>query len=61
VGNGSESLWHGRSCTDRHLAADEATSALDAITERWQHQRLAALHCTRIVIAHACIPSAMLT
>jgi ATP-binding cassette, subfamily B, bacterial len=34
------------------LLLDEATSALDAITEAQVHQRLAALRCTRIVIAH---------
>jgi len=34
------------------LLLDEATSALDAITETQVHQRLAALCCTRIVIAH---------
>ncbi len=34
------------------LLLDEATSALDAITEAQVHQRLAALCCTRIVIAH---------
>ena len=31
---------------------DEATSALDAITEAQVHRQLAALRCTRIVIAH---------
>ena len=34
------------------LLLDEATSALDAITESQVHQHLAALRCTRIVIAH---------
>jgi ABC-type bacteriocin/lantibiotic exporter with double-glycine peptidase domain len=34
------------------LLLDEATSALDAITESRVHQHLAALRCTRIVIAH---------
>jgi ABC-type bacteriocin/lantibiotic exporter with double-glycine peptidase domain len=34
------------------LLLDEATSALDAITEGRVHQALAAIHCTRIVIAH---------
>jgi ATP-binding cassette subfamily B protein len=34
------------------LLLDEATSALDAITEAQVHQHLAALRCTRIVIAH---------
>jgi ABC-type bacteriocin/lantibiotic exporter with double-glycine peptidase domain len=34
------------------LLLDEATSALDAITESKVHQALAALQCTRIVIAH---------
>jgi len=34
------------------LVLDEATSSLDAITEAQVHQRLAALRCTRIVIAH---------
>jgi ATP-binding cassette subfamily B protein len=31
---------------------DEATSALDAITESKVHHALAAIQCTRIVIAH---------
>ena len=34
------------------LLLDEATSALDAITEAQVHRHLAALCCTRIVIAH---------
>ncbi|MFY0525041.1 peptidase domain-containing ABC transporter [Archangium gephyra] len=34
------------------LLLDEATSALDAITESKVHQALAAIQCTRIVIAH---------
>jgi ABC-type multidrug transport system fused ATPase/permease subunit len=34
------------------LLLDEATSALDAITESQVHEHLAALRCTRIVIAH---------
>jgi ATP-binding cassette, subfamily B, bacterial len=34
------------------LVLDEATSALDAVTERQVHENLAALRCTRIVIAH---------
>jgi ABC-type bacteriocin/lantibiotic exporter with double-glycine peptidase domain len=34
------------------LLLDEATSALDAITEAQVHRHLAALRCTRIVIAH---------
>jgi ABC-type bacteriocin/lantibiotic exporter with double-glycine peptidase domain len=34
------------------LLLDEATSALDAITESKVHQELAAIKCTRIVIAH---------
>jgi ABC-type bacteriocin/lantibiotic exporter with double-glycine peptidase domain len=34
------------------LLLDEATSALDAITESRVHQALAAIKCTRIVIAH---------
>jgi ABC-type bacteriocin/lantibiotic exporter with double-glycine peptidase domain len=34
------------------LLLDEATSALDAITESKVHQALAAIECTRIVIAH---------
>jgi ABC-type bacteriocin/lantibiotic exporter with double-glycine peptidase domain len=34
------------------LLLDEATSALDAITESKVHNALAAIHCTRIVIAH---------
>jgi ABC-type bacteriocin/lantibiotic exporter with double-glycine peptidase domain len=36
----------------RILLLDEATSALDVATERRLHQNLAALACTRIVIAH---------
>jgi ABC-type bacteriocin/lantibiotic exporter with double-glycine peptidase domain len=34
------------------LFLDEATSALDAVTEASMHDAIAALHCTRIVIAH---------
>ncbi len=34
------------------LLLDEATSALDAITESKVHNALAAINCTRIVIAH---------
>jgi ABC-type bacteriocin/lantibiotic exporter with double-glycine peptidase domain len=34
------------------LLLDEATSALDAITESQVHEHLAALRCTRSVIAH---------
>ncbi|MDB4968787.1 MAG: lantibiotic transporter permease/ATP-binding protein [Myxococcales bacterium] len=34
------------------LLLDEATSALDAVTERAVQEQLAALRCTRIVIAH---------
>ena len=34
------------------LLLDEATSELDTITEHQVHQNLAALNCTRIVIAH---------
>jgi ABC-type bacteriocin/lantibiotic exporter with double-glycine peptidase domain len=34
------------------LLLDEATSALDAITESRVHQALAAIRCTRVVIAH---------
>jgi ABC-type bacteriocin/lantibiotic exporter with double-glycine peptidase domain len=34
------------------LLLDEATSALDAVTEARVHEQLAALRCTRIVIAH---------
>jgi ABC-type bacteriocin/lantibiotic exporter with double-glycine peptidase domain len=34
------------------LLLDEATSALDAITERLVQEQLAALSCTRVVIAH---------
>jgi ATP-binding cassette, subfamily B, bacterial len=34
------------------VVLDEATSALDTMTERVLHQRLAAMCCTRIVIAH---------
>jgi ABC-type bacteriocin/lantibiotic exporter with double-glycine peptidase domain len=34
------------------LLLDEATSALDSITESKVHQALAALKCTRVVIAH---------
>ena len=34
------------------LLLDEATSELDTITEHHVHQNLAALNCTRIVIAH---------
>jgi ATP-binding cassette subfamily B protein len=34
------------------LVLDEATSSLDAITEQRIHQRLEALSCTRLVIAH---------
>ena len=36
----------------RILLLDEATSALDAATERQLHENLAALDCTRVVIAH---------
>lgn len=34
------------------LLLDEATSQLDAVTEKHVHENLAALKCTRIVIAH---------
>ncbi|MGL5829191.1 MAG: ATP-binding cassette domain-containing protein [Angustibacter sp.] len=34
------------------LLLDEATSHLDSVTERTVHQNLAALSCTRVVIAH---------
>jgi ABC-type bacteriocin/lantibiotic exporter with double-glycine peptidase domain len=34
------------------LLLDEATSALDGITERGVQRQLAALRCTRVVIAH---------
>ena len=34
------------------LLLDEATSSLDTATERRVHEQLAALRCTRIVIAH---------
>src|SRR5207244_397691 len=34
------------------LLLDEATSELDTITEHQVHENLAALNCTRIVIAH---------
>jgi ABC-type bacteriocin/lantibiotic exporter with double-glycine peptidase domain len=36
----------------RVLVLDEATSSLDAETERQVHDRIAAIRCTRIVIAH---------
>jgi ATP-binding cassette subfamily B protein len=39
-------------CAPAILILDEATSALDGITERGVQEELAALRCTRVVIAH---------